>query len=157
MKQVVILVFVLITFLACREAERAGNLNQDIVGKWTATSMYIKLAPKKKGMPVEVMEVNVENWGEKLSLKPTVHHFMKDGRYREEYIDLNDSMIFKPSGYWRIYEDTLVLNQEVPEPQRLEFALAIKGRDGVLVSIQDFNGDGVMDSLKSTIFKNKDK
>lgn len=156
MKQVVVVVFVLVAFLACREKEHTGNLNQAIVGKWTATSMYVKLAPKKKGMPVEVMEVNTKNWEEKLSLKPTVHYFMQNGRYREEYVDLNDSMIFNPSGYWRIHEDTLILNQEMPESQRLEFAVFIKGRDGVLISIQDFNGDGVMDSLKSTIFKTKE-
>lgn len=154
----IMLIYILVMVLtaSCGQ-ESQPDLKDALIGKWMATSMYVKMAPKKKGMPVEIMEINAENWEEKLSLKPTVHYFMKNGSYKEEYIDLKDSLVFKPSGYWAVYDDTLVLNQDLPEKQTLKFAIAIKGGDGVLVSIQDFNGDGVMDSLKTTLLKHPDQ
>src|ERR1700759_397234 len=102
----------LVSFTTIKSAK--VDLAKDLIGEWR--NVYLKITLHNKNKPsVTTMEADSSNWEERLGIKPIRTHYLKDGTYYSEYLNLKDSIIRKTTGNWVIKSDSLFMTQLTPD------------------------------------------
>lgn len=117
-----------------------GPLAKALIGEWR--NIYVKIDIKDK-----VMEADSSNWESRLHIKPIRTYFNKDGSYRSEYRNLQDSIVRVSSGIWDLEGDSLVMNETAPEVSLMRLRLQIENDVATFTGLIDFDGDGKADNL----------
>lgn len=138
-RSILLLLAVTICMTSTAQTTR-GPLAQALTGEWK--NLYVKINIRDK-----VMEADSSNWEERLHIKPIHTYFNKDGSYRSEYRNLQDSLVRVASGSWAIEGDTLIMNETKPEVSRSKFQLLIEQDVATFRGLIDFDGDGKADDL----------
>jgi hypothetical protein len=115
-------------------------LAQALPGEWK--NLYVRIHIKDK-----VVEADSSNWEERLHIKPIHTWFNKDGSYRSEYRNLQDSLVRVSSGSWSIEGDTLTMDEATPEVSHMKFHLLVEKDIASFSGLIDFDGDGKANDL----------
>ena len=146
-KCIAICLITLVVFYSCtHETENKSELSNQLIGEWHNTSLKITMNTYKNSDSAVVLEVNEQNWEEKMNIKPIKTFFRADNSYNSEHYSLKDSLIYNPSGKWAIEGDTLHMWDTFPNKGlRYKYKLNITHNKAEFRGIEDCDSDGKAD------------
>jgi hypothetical protein len=118
----------------------------DLVGEWRNTTLRV-ITKSANGIQdsARVLEATLENWEERVRIKPIQTFFEKDGTYRSDHFSLNDSLLFSAIGTWTLSNDTLVMKQTSPNVATYRLKTSIVNDEVTFSGLIDFDDDGAED------------
>jgi hypothetical protein len=139
------LVLVLFLFLmnGCRDTGKI--VDNDLVGEWNNIYMKVDTRTKNNTDSSEVLEVDKDNWEEKLKIKPIRTYFRFDSTWNSAHYNLRDSLVYNPSGKWWIEGDSLIMQQLFPSPEMTSYKLTMNADTAVFECMYDWDMDGKKD------------
>jgi hypothetical protein len=118
----------------------------DLVGEWRNTSLKVMMNTFNGFKDsTRMLEANLNNWEEKVRIKPIQTFFEKDGTYRSDHFALNDSLLFSAAGTWTLSNDTLIMRQTSPNVATYRLKTKIVNDEATFSGIIDFDDDGEED------------
>ncbi|GJM30727.1 MAG: hypothetical protein DHS20C17_33620 [Cyclobacteriaceae bacterium] len=121
-------------------AERA------LIGSWSNVDLQVLVNqgnPSDSGYQFLVPE---GEWENTLNIKPIITEFKRNGIYNSEYRSLEDSLIRKTEGQWRIMGDTLSL---IEDGTVNRYHMKFTGDRVTFTGWLDWDQDGDTDDLYS--------
>jgi hypothetical protein len=117
-----------------------------IYGQWRNVYMKLHMNTYRNSDSAFTLEVNEDNWAQIMNIKPIRTFFWSDHTYNSMHINLQDSLVYNPSGHWRLLHDSLFMRDTFPE-KRPEFRYKVKLHDRVMefTGIEDLDADGKAD------------
>jgi hypothetical protein len=134
--------------------ERTTDLKKMMVGEWRSVSIQIVMHTAFNSDSTRRMTANEDNWELITKRRPVRTFFKADGTYYAEFYDLNDSIVYNPSGEWSIQKDSLIIRQLKPKPALLRYQVTMRDHVGEFRSVLDFDGDGKADDEFFGVSKN---
>lgn len=134
-------------FVGCNndKNEKQSFTTKQLIGEWNNLSMKVETISKDNSDSNEVLEVDRKHWEEKLKIKPIRTFFRADSTYNSAHYNLDDSLVYNPSGRWWIDGDKLVMLQTFPAPDTSDFILHINGDIATFEGLVDWDMDGKKD------------
>ena len=114
-------------------------------GKWNNLYLNVKVDSKKNTAEQEELIVTREEWESKLKIKPIRTFFREDSTWNSAHYNLNDSLVYNPSGKWWVQGDSIVMLQTFPSPDTTLYFLTLKSDTASFESLLDWDGDGKKD------------
>ena len=74
--------------------------SQKLIGEWNNLYLNVKVDSKKNTAEQEELIVTREEWESKLKIKPIRTFFREDSTWNSAHYNLNDSLVYNPSGKW---------------------------------------------------------
>ena len=105
----------------------------------------LRLILKKNTAEQEELIVTREEWESKLKIKPIRTFFREDSTWNSAHYNLNDSLVYNPSGKWWVQGDSIVMLQTFPSPDTTLYFLTLKSDTASFESLLDWDGDGKKD------------
>ena len=133
-----------ICFAGCQDSQVSLNA-KDLTGEWNNLSIRTKVHSKNSSGADEVFEVNRAEWEEKLKIKPIRTFFRADSSWNSAHYNLNDSLVYNPSGRWWIERDKLVMLQTFPSPDTTTYTLVLQKDTATFEATLDWDMDGKKD------------
>ncbi len=118
---------------------------QELEGEWR--NVYLKMVIHHKNGAIQTMEADSTNWEQRLGIHPIRTHFSGDGSYYSEYFNLKDSLVRRPTGEWKINDDSVTMTQLTPDKGVYRFLLTIENGRATFSGNIDFDGDGMEDDV----------
>jgi hypothetical protein len=147
----VLAILMCVTGLIAWHCERGSNthvnLSSELLGEWRNVSIRVTMNTANNSDSTSVFMADESNWEQKLRMKPIRTFYKEDGTYYSEYRNLSDSLFHKASGTWTVHADTLILNQQAPNPEMYKSKVAIKDGLGEFTIQLDWDSDGNEDDL----------
>ena len=138
-----------IFIIACQDSGNSKKENTfeatELTGEWNNLSIKIDIRSKNNSDTNEVFEVNRPEWEEKLKIKPIRTFFRSDSTWNSAHYNLEDSLVYNPSGKWWINEDKLVILQDFPSPDTTSYSLLLKKDTASFETLLDWDMDGKKD------------
>lgn len=122
--------------------EYLSELEEAIVGKWENVSMIVKVHSFENSDTSFIVHITEDNWETKMNIKPIVTTIHPDGRYRSEYRNSFDSLIYAPIGTWMIDGDTLIMedHQDI-----YKYQIFVNDDEAEFRNMVDWDKDGLAD------------
>lgn len=139
------ILFFIAIFTACSVKTEIStvNLADQLTGEWRNTYLKVTMnSPGGVADSVKVLEVDSTNWNEKLRIKPIRTFFEKDGTYRSDHYNLQDSLLFSATGRWSVSGDTLIMDQSSPNEAIYRLQTTIDKGVAHFHGLLDFDEDG---------------
>jgi hypothetical protein len=105
--------------------------------------VYVKIIIHNKNKPAVTIKADSTNWETRLGIKPIRTHFIVDGTYYSEYLNIKDSMIGRPSGPWNIKGGSLTMTQLKPEKSVLKVHVKVDNDHSTFSGLIDFDGERI--------------
>ena len=86
---------------------------QLLTGSWESYSLKIQLKSFENGKKDSLTYARPDNWADIFQLKPVIFNLHPDTSFDMEILDLNDSLIAKPTGFWEVFGDSLVVHERL--------------------------------------------
>ena len=138
----IVAIVCLASFVKISFTKKPADLAKDLIGEWR--NVYLKITLHSKNKPTATtMEADSSNWEQRIGIKPIRTHYLKDGTYYSEYLNLKDSVVRKPTGIWTIKGDSLFMTQLTPNKATYHFHLTINKDRATFTGIIDFDAEGV--------------
>ena len=119
--------------------------SQKLIGEWNNLYLNVKVDSKKNTAEQEELIVTREEWESKLKIKPIRTFFREDSTWNSAHYNLNDSLVYNPSGKWWVQGDSIVMLQTFPSPDTTLYFLTLKSDTASFESLLDWDGDGKKD------------
>ena len=134
-------------FFSCNDDKKETNAPaaKELTGEWNNLSIKVDIHSKKNSDTNEVIEVDRPVWEEKLKIKPIRTFFRADSTWNSAHYNLNDSLVYNPSGKWWLEDETLVMLQSFPSPDTTRYSLLLKGDTASFETMLDWDMDGKKD------------
>jgi hypothetical protein len=145
-----ILAFVTVLFvIACNDngktEEKSQSYSEQIIGEWNIIYLKVDVNTKNNSDSAEVLEVSQQQWEEKLKIKPIRTFFRADSTWNSAHYNLNDSLIYNPSGKWWLEGNKIIMFQQFPFSDTADYTLSIKNDTATFESVIDWDIDGKKD------------
>ena len=121
------------------------STSQKLIGEWNNLYLNVKVDSKKNTAEQEELIVTREEWESKLKIKPIRTFFREDSTWNSAHYNLNDSLVYNPSGKWWVQGDSIVMLQTFPSPDTTLYFLTLKSDTASFESLLDWDGDGKKD------------
>jgi hypothetical protein len=131
-------------FAGCQDSESSFDA-KDLLGEWNNLSIKTEVHSKKNSDTDEIFEVNRPEWEEKLKIKPIRTFFRADSTWNSAHYNLNDSLVYNPSGRWWIEKGKLVMLQSFPYPDTTTYNLVLQKDTASFEATLDWDMDGKKD------------
>ena len=118
---------------------------QQMTGEWSSLSIKVDIQSKNNTDSNQLFEVDRVNWEEVLKIKPIRTFFRADSTWNSAHYDLNDSLVYNPSGKWWIENEKLVMQQMLPSLDTTVYALLIIKNTASFECLLDWDMDGKKD------------
>jgi hypothetical protein len=138
----------LFMFVACTsspEEPSQDELEKEILGEWNNIYLRVEINSKNGTDSSEVLEVDHSQWEEKLKIRPIRSFFRSDSSWHSAHYNLNDTLIYDPSGRWWLDGDKLTLQQSSPSPDTTVYTLKISNDTATFEAMLDWDMDGRKD------------
>lgn len=123
-----------------------STLSEDLIGEWRNISLNVTMhSAHGVSDSVKVLEANESNWEAKVHIKPIQTFFERDGTYRSDHFNLNDSLLFSAVGTWTVSNDTLIMKQTSPNVAVYRLKTKISNDVATFAAVLDFDEDGAED------------
>lgn len=123
----------------------ATKKQSDLVGAWEIDEMKITMHSFQNTDSVKVIEVNGNEWEEKMKARNIQTYFDNDGTYHSVHKNLQDSIIYDPAGTWRIENDTLIIQDTIPKRVTYKYKIKVDKFFVEYWGVEDFDQDGKVD------------
>jgi hypothetical protein len=128
------------------QAPRKPVNPRKLFGQWRSVYFRVEMPSFQNGDSTKTIEVNEESWERAMGLKPLRYYFWADSTYNILHYNLKDSLVFNPSGKWRIELDTLVMQDTFPKLGELyKYRIELKGDIVEFSGLEDADSDGKKD------------
>jgi hypothetical protein len=107
--------------------------------------MRVDINSKNNSDSNETFEVDRQHWEEKLKIKPIRSFFRSDSTWNSAHYNLEDSLVFDPSGKWWIQNDQLAMLQLKPSVDTTVYIFNIKKDTASFECMLDWDMDGKKD------------
>lgn len=124
------------------ENDYLSQLEMDLAGTWQNISMLVKVNSFNRSDTSFIVDINEENWDQKMTIKPIVTTIQSDGTYTSEFRNSFDSLMYMPKGTWLLDGDTLIMEDQ---QATYKYQIFIDGSRAEFRSNMDWDGDGDMD------------
>jgi hypothetical protein len=147
MKVKLFLVLSLLVFLSCNSSDdsKKGSVAEQLTGEWNNLSIKVEINSKNNSDTNEVFQVDRSQWEEKLKIKPIRTFFRADSTWNSAHYNLQDTLIYDPSGKWWIEGDKLVMLQAIPSPDTTTYSFILKNDTASFECLLDWDMDGKKD------------
>ena len=147
-----ILIGLIAIFLAaCQDSDTNAKENviesNELIGEWNNLSIRINIQSKNNLDSSEVFEVNRPEWEDRLRIKPIRTFFRTDSTWNSAHYNLNDSLVYNPSGKWWLHAEKLVMLQDFPSPDTTTYSLSLKNDTASFETMLDWDMDGKKDDF----------
>src|SRR5215216_5492135 len=118
--------------LSCtaKKTEIKPSLSQQLAGEWQTVSFRVEMPPASGSGTLKVLDVNPQNWEEKMKLQPIRTFFNSNRVYSSEHRNLKGEVIFNPKGIWSLKGDTLIMMDTKPTKGKCcKYKIAIQGNE----------------------------
>ncbi|MCC6370078.1 MAG: hypothetical protein IT236_03630 [Bacteroidia bacterium] len=150
MKNRIGLVLLMAFLYSCQSNEPQINqkLSNQLIGEWRSVTMKLQLKTYKNSPSEKIVEVNENNWAQKLNMQPIRTFYRVDGTYNSLHLNLRDSAVLNPSGRWTVIGDTLHMMDTFPQRAPVfKYKLVLKGNELELFGNDDLDNDGQADDV----------
>lgn len=120
---------------------------KDLIGEWNNLSIRINIQSKNNSDTSEVFDVNRSEWEDRLRIKPIRTFFRTDSTWNSAHYNLNDSLVYNPSGKWWLHAEKLVMLQDFPSRDTTTYSLSLKNDTASFETMLDWDMDGKKDDL----------
>lgn len=147
MKDFFLLIFILLFVLtACQpvadeEAQKPTTVNllERLPGTWEAISFRVNIPTVDNSDRDSLFEVSEEYWVEKFRVKPVKTIFNPDKTYRQEFRNLQDTLVSTNKGIWNVFGDTLMM---IEPNTTYNYTVNIEKGIATFRSTTDWDNDG---------------
>lgn len=145
------LLFVMIFLASCsgtgnkKEKDKGGSLDKQLIGEWNNLSIKIDINSRNNSDSNEVFAVEQPEWEQKLKIRPIRTFFRADSTWNAAHYNLEDSLVYDPSGTWWLEGDKLVMLQKLPSPDTTVYFLALENDTASFEALLDWDMDGKKD------------
>jgi hypothetical protein len=141
------------SFFSCGENDNAGvqttALDKQLTGEWNNLSIHVEIQSKNNTDSNEIFAVDRPQWEERLKIKPIRTFFRADSTWNSAHYNLNDSLVYNPSGRWWLEGNRLVMMQQLPSPDTTSYSLVIQNDTASFECVLDWDMDGKKDDRYS--------
>ena len=120
---------------------------EQMIGEWNNLSIRVDIETKKNTDSSEVLNVEQAEWEQRLKIKPIRTYFRADSTWNSAHYNLNDSLVYNPSGKWWIEKDSLIMVQTFPSVDTSSYLLKLNKDTASFTSRLDWDMDGEKDDL----------
>jgi hypothetical protein len=120
---------------------------EQMIGEWNNLSIRVDIETKKNTDSSEVLNVEQAEWEQRLKIKPIRTYFRADSTWNSAHYNLNDSLVYNPSGKWWIENDSLIMVQTFPSVDTSSYLLKLNKDTASFTSRLDWDMDGKKDDL----------
>ena len=117
----------------------------ELIGEWNNLSIRINIQSKNNSDSGEIFEVNRPEWEERLKIKPIRTFFRADSTWNSAHYNLEDSLVYNPSGKWWLETGKLVMLQNFPAPDTTIYSPSIQSDTASFEAMLDWDMDGKKD------------
>lgn len=128
-----------------KKAGHGSTSGQSLVGEWNNVYLKVETISKSNGNENEVLEVRRDEWEARLKIKPIRSFFREDSTWNSAHYNLNDSLVYDPSGKWWTDADRLTMLQTKPSPDTTIYTFTVKGDTATFEALVDWDRDGKKD------------
>lgn len=139
------MIFLLSCNSSTSEKEPGTPAAPSLVGEWNNIYLKVDINSKNNTDSNDVLEVDRSAWEEKLKIKPIRSFFRKDSTWNSAHYNLNDSLVYDPSGKWWTNGDQLTMLRLIPSPDTTIYTYSIKNDTVSFEATLDWDGDGKRD------------
>ncbi len=95
-----------------------------MIGSWSNQSLNLRHHSVDNTERASLLEIsNPTEWAGVLKIRPILAVFNADGTYYSDYRDLEDTLVYRPSGIWKILADTCISTKSTLPIMRALFSL----------------------------------
>ncbi|HEX2630772.1 MAG TPA: hypothetical protein VHM26_17265 [Chitinophagaceae bacterium] len=127
------------SLIACNEKETT------LAGDWDNKYINIKTNSKNNTDSSETLEISGADWQTKLKANRIRTSLRPDSTWNSAHYNLNDSIVYDPSGKWWVVGDSLVFQQILPTPETNTFKFILNGDSITFEAMLDWDLDGKKD------------
>jgi hypothetical protein len=144
MRNFVLLVLAVFVF-SCREETKAVDPRL-LYGQWRNVTMKLHMNTYKGSDSTFNLDVNESNWEKVFNIRPIRTFFWSDGTYNSMHYNLRDSLVYNPSGQWRLVKDSIFMVDTFPVKGPVyKYKLKTDGKMAEFTGVEDLDGDGQAD------------
>ncbi|HDR88512.1 MAG TPA: DUF5004 domain-containing protein [Bacteroidetes bacterium] len=114
----------------------------NLIGEWEQVKLQVELDHAAKEDQGRILQVDRENWEEKMQARPARLIFKDDHTYVIEIKNLNDSVVKTRKGHWELTGDSLFMDQTHPDWASFSYRIELKPGEARLDGKLDWDGDG---------------
>jgi len=132
----------------CTDKEKSGKRlrPKQLYGQWRNVYLKLEMFSYRNGDSTRVLEVNEKDWEERMGIQPIRTYYWPDGTYNSLHYNLNDSLIFNPSGKWFLRGDSIVMQDTFPELREpYHYKVTLYGDILEFSGTEDCDNDGKRD------------
>jgi hypothetical protein len=140
----IILVLATLIIISCNN-EKVKR--EQMFGEWNNLSIRVDIETKMNTDSNEVLTVEQAEWEQRLKIKPIRTYLRADSTWNSAHYNLNDSLIYNPSGKWWIDNDSLIMVQTFPSIDTSSYLIKLSKDTASFTSRLDWDMDGKKDDL----------
>ena len=131
-------------------AEEVFDLKQAIQGTWQTTQLSVAVNSAEGLDSFRVDQLTEQVWEQQFGMKPPIHYFQPDQKFRREHRNINDDIIDSSRGIWNVFGDTLMLIEE-----DATYQYVVQGGDGRIAwrTLLDWDEDGEVDDEYQSVHR----
>jgi hypothetical protein len=130
------------------EEKRRLVAPEQLHGQWRNVYLKLEMNSYRNSDSTRVFEVSEEDWEARMGIRPIRTFYWADGTFNSLHYNLDDSLVFSPSGKWWLEKDSLVMLDTFPARGAV-YKYQVRLYDGIaeFSGIEDSDGDGKKDDL----------
>ena len=125
----------------------SGDLKYSLVGTWWSDEIIVGIDTINNSGTSVLVEVNKDEWREKLKLLPVQTIFNSNKTYLSAYCTTEGKIIRVTAGTWTVEKKQLNIHQLFPTDQQMNYRIDLSSGYAELRSQLDYDGDGKSDDL----------
>ena len=125
----------------------SSDLKNSLVGTWLSDEIIVGIDTINNSGNSVLLEINKEEYQEKLKLRPIQTVFHANKTYVSAYCTTEGKIIRVTAGKWTIEKNKLNIHQLFPSDQQLNYRIDLSAGYAQLRSQLDFDGDGNSDDM----------
>ena len=145
----------LLLFLSCSQTPPTpetnttalNDLKTSLVGTWWSDEIIVGIDTINNSGNSVVLEINKDEWREKLKMQPIQTVFNPNKTYVSAYCTTEGKIIRMTAGKWNVEKNQLKIHQLFPIDRQMQYRIDLTSGYAELRSKLDFDGDGKSDDL----------
>jgi hypothetical protein len=127
-------------FISCSNEPRP-----DLAGIWEIDELTVNMHTYQNSDSGKVVKVTGKDWEEKMKIRNIQTHYNSDGTYHSVHRNLQDSIFYDPAGKWKIENDSLIIQDTIPQRMTYKFKIKLGKSSVEYWGLTDFDQDGKED------------
>jgi len=125
----------------------SSDLKNSLVGTWWSDELIVGIDTINNSGTSVLLEINKDEWAEKLKMKPIQTIFNPNKTYVSAYCTDEGKIIRVTAGKWTVEKNQLNIHQLYPNDKEMKYRINVDSGYAELSTRLDFDGDGKTDDL----------